>query len=196
MTQRADDLITSLADRLGSHRSPSASPRLIAVDGRSGVGKSTFAERLARRLDAALISGDDFYAGGTDLRSDAPEELADACIDRARLGSVLQQLKVNRSARYAPFDWEAFDGAAAKRERVIHPREILVLEGVYSNHPDLREFIDLSVLLRLPEPERQRRLLAREGEITQWERQWHRAEAWYFQHLAQPEDFDVVASAC
>ena len=194
MTQRANDLITSLADWPGRHRAPSASPWLIAIDGRSGVGKSTFAQRLTQRLDAVLISGDDFYAGGTGLRRDSPQELADTCIDRERLGSVLQQLKSNRPARYMPFDWETFDGTLSRQDRIIQPHKILVLEGVYSNHPDLRAFIDYSVLLCVGEPERQRRLLAREGEITEWERQWHRAEAWYFKNLANPGDFDVVAS--
>jgi cytidylate kinase len=35
--------------------------RLVAIDGHSAAGKSTFAAALAVRTDAALISGDDFY---------------------------------------------------------------------------------------------------------------------------------------
>ncbi|MFM7535196.1 MAG: AAA family ATPase [Acidimicrobiales bacterium] len=34
---------------------------LIGVDGHSAAGKSTFAARLAERLDASLVRGDDFY---------------------------------------------------------------------------------------------------------------------------------------
>ena len=196
MTQRVDDLIISLAERLGRRRAYSAAPLLVAVDGRSGVGKSTFAGRLARRLGAALICGDDFYAGGTGLRGESPQALADICIDRGRLKSVLQALKSGRPARYAPFDWEAFNGALATQEPAIHPHAIIILEGVYANHPDLRALIDFSILLQVPEPERERRLRAREGEITPWERQWHRAEDWYFATLARPGDFDVAASNC
>jgi len=195
MRQRADDLIASIADGLAGRRAPSTSPWLIAIDGRSGVGKSTFAERLSERFNAGLIAGDDFYAGGTSLRRDGPEELADSCIDRKRLGSVLRQLKSGRHARYRPFDWAAFDGAVSNQERSIHPHAILILEGVYSNHPDFRAFIDFSILLVAPEQVRERRLRAREGEITQWERQWRRAEDWYFNNLARPWDFDVVASS-
>lgn len=47
-------------------------------------------------------------------------------------------------------------------------------------------------LPRMPPQERERRLLAREGVLTPWERQWHRAEDWYFEHLARPEDFDAL----
>jgi hypothetical protein len=35
-------------------------------------------------------------------------------------------------------------------------------------------------------------LLAREGSIGAWERQWHEAEEWYFTHLAPPHGFDAI----
>ena len=38
---------------------PAQNHTLILVDGRSGSGKSTFAERLARPLDAAVVHSDD-----------------------------------------------------------------------------------------------------------------------------------------
>ncbi|MHA7872450.1 MAG: uridine kinase family protein [Hyphococcus sp.] len=194
MTQNAHELIALLADRFGGERAPSASPWLIAIDGRSGAGKSTFAETLVQCLDAELVSVEDFFAGGTELREDPSEKLADICIDRTRLKSVLEKLKSNQPARYKPFDWAAFDGTVAKMDRIIHPHTTLVLEGVYSNHPDLRKFLDYSILLCVPEQERQRRLVSREGKITKWERQWHRGEDWYFKNLARPEDFDVVTN--
>ena len=167
-------------------------PFLVAIDGRSGTGKSTLAQCLSERFDAGLISGDDFYAGGTELLQGSPQALAQICIDRARLNAVLQRLKSGQSANYAPFDWSAFDGSLASDSTSIEPRAMIILEGVYSNHPDLRQWIDFSILLRVPQAERERRLLAREGEITAWERQWHRAEDWYFEHLARPECFDLV----
>ncbi|CAK7261084.1 protein of unknown function (plasmid) [Shinella sp. WSC3-e] len=55
-------------------------PFIIAVDGHSGVGKSTFARRLARDLDGAVIEGDDFYDGGLDVGLDPPESRAARCI--------------------------------------------------------------------------------------------------------------------
>lgn len=184
--------IEPLADRLKMLQADSGRPFLVAIDGNSGAGKSTIARRLSQRLGAAVICGDDFYAGGTGLLQDSPEQLAQICIDRIRLTSVLQRLKSGRWANYAPFDWVSFDGSLADEPITVEPCAMMVLEGVYSNHPDVRPWVDLSVLLRVPEPERERRLHAREGQITAWERQWHRAEHWYFQHLACPEDFDLV----
>jgi pantothenate kinase-related protein Tda10 len=37
------------------------SPVVVAVDGHSAAGKSTLALRLADKLDAAMVPGDDFY---------------------------------------------------------------------------------------------------------------------------------------
>lgn len=166
-------------------------PFLVAIDGRSGVGKSTFADALCQNLDASLVSGDDFFAGGIGLLDCDPDVLADICIDRQRLLSVLKTLKSNRAARYAPFDWDAFDGSLASPV-TVRPAPFIVLEGVYAHHPDLRKLVDYAVLLTVPLPERERRLQRREGEITAWERQWHRGEAWYFYNLAHPDNFNEV----
>ncbi len=192
MYSEARNLVVSLAARLESVRDPTGPPFLIALDGRSGVGKSTVAELLCGRLCATLVAGDDFYAGGTGIHHRSTEDLADICIDRAKLFSVLQHLKADRPARYTAFDWEAFDGSLAATPTIVDPRPFVVVEGVYAHHPDFRALSDFSVLLRASPNECERRLLVREGSLSEWERQWHRAEDWYFDNLAPPEAFDVV----
>ena len=42
----------------------SSKPLLIAIDGRSGTGKSTLADEVAKQTGGSLITGDDFYSGG------------------------------------------------------------------------------------------------------------------------------------
>ena len=167
-------------------------PCVVAIDGRSGAGKSTFAKALADVLSAALVEGDDFYSGGVGLRNDPPAVLADDCIDWRAQRVVLSALKAGHAARFQPFDWEAFDGSTSRRVKVIAPTPIIILEGVYSNHPELRDLVNLSVLLVVDDVERERRLVAREGELTDWERQWHRAEDWYFETDARAAAFDLV----
>ena len=36
------------------------------------------------------------------------------------------------------------------------------------------------------------RLLAREQSLTDWERQWHEAEEWYFANVAPAAGFDII----
>ncbi|MBX7484049.1 uridine kinase family protein [Qipengyuania qiaonensis] len=165
---------------------------IVAVDGRSGVGKSTFAAALAAESGAVVVEGDDFYAGGVEVRGDTAEQRADACIDRPKLIGVLQQLRSGMSVTYRPFDWEAFDGSLESPARIVSPADVVIVEGVYAGHPDLCDLTQVRILLRVPDELRHQRLIAREGSIGPWERQWHEAEAWYFSRLATTANFDLV----
>lgn len=42
------------------------SPVLIALDGRSGAGKSTIAKAIVSRIEGTIVVGDVFYSGGND----------------------------------------------------------------------------------------------------------------------------------
>jgi uridine kinase len=150
-------------------------PVVVPIDGRSGAGKTTLAGGLAKQIDATIISGDDFYVGGVALRSDPPEVLVNACIDWKAARRVIRDLIDTQHAKYRAFDWEKFDGSVLEYETVLHLRGIVVLEGVYSARPELRDVVDVAVLVHLRETERMNRLLTREQKISDWEKQWHRA---------------------
>lgn len=169
-------------------------PFIVALDGRSGTGKSTLAAWLEKRLDALVIAGDDFFSGGVNLRHDLPSVLAEDCIDWRRLEQVLRALRREGKAQYFSFDWEAFDGSTCSTPVVIEARPIVIVEGVYAARPELRELIEFALLVEVPDTLRMQRLIEREGEIGAWERQWHRAEDWYFANRAKREDFDMVLS--
>jgi len=167
-------------------------PCVVALDGRSGAGKSTLAARLARLLDGVVLEGDAFFAGGVDVRRDSPRDRARDCIDWRRQRPVLEALRAGREARYVAFDWDAFDGRLEGEPSVCEPRDVVVFEGVYTARPELADLTDLRVLLRVSDEVRIARLLAREGTIGPWERQWHEAEEWYFAHDATPGWFDAI----
>jgi uridine kinase len=169
-----------------------ARPCVVAVDGRSGSGKSTLAAQLTVALDAALLDGDDFFAGGVEVRGDTPEDRASACIDWSRQRPVLEALRAARPASYLAFDWAAFDGRLRAAPTSVESRAIVIFAGVYSARPELCDLVDLRVLLCVTEEVRSARVQAREGSINAWERQWHEAEDWYFAHRAPPPHFDVI----
>lgn len=195
MKNSSEEIVAKLSAEIRRRSSATPKPFLVAIDGRSGVGKSTVAESLCQDLGAAIVAGDDFYAGGITVWRKCAEELAEICIDRAKLLAVLRELKSNRVATFFPFDWETFDGRNSDSQKTVYPEPLIILEGVYSCHPDIRSLVDCAVLLKLDDAEREMRLLTREGRITEWERQWHAAEEWYFDNLARQEDFDKVVDA-
>ncbi len=169
-------------------------PFVVALDGRSAAGKTMLAAALAEVMDAAVIEGDDFYAGGVGLRTEPPAALVAACIDWHHQRIVLEALRAGRQAAWHAFDWETFDGGRCTELTVKAPRPVVILEGVYSARPELADLVDLSVLVRADEGVRESRLLAREGVIGPWDRQWHFAEEYYFEFIRPLTSFDMVAS--
>lgn len=173
--------------------------RLVALDGRSGVGKSTLAAAVAERTGAAVIDGDDFYAGGPAALWDAmtAEQKTDHVIDWRRQRAVLECLARGQSASWHPYDWDADDGSFSSRLLTCAPSGVVVLEGAYSARPELADLLSLRVLLDLPRRERRRRLLEREGARYRavWEARWSESEDHYFGVVMPPPAFDLVLSS-
>ena len=194
MSSSWNDQVERLTSRIAHDAGMVERPFIVSIDGRSGSGKSTLAAFVAQKLDCTVISGDDFFAGGETVSPLAPEELAQICIDWKSQRAVLESLYRNEPAQFFPYDWDAFDGSKRFEPTHIGVRKIVVFEGVYSARPELRDLVDLRVLIEIPEKERHQRLLKREGQMGEWEKQWHRAEDWYFTTAAPRSAFDIVLS--
>jgi glycosyltransferase involved in cell wall biosynthesis/uridine kinase len=171
-------------------------PLMIALDGRSGTGKSTLARTLAQRLGASVVIGDDFWAGGQDAEWDArtPRQRVEEALDWRRLrAQVLEPVAKGRRASWRPFDWTRGEGLS-ERVLELEPTAAVILDGAYSARWELSDLIDLAVLVEAPEEERRRRLERREGPayMAAWHRRWDPAEAYYFSDVRPPASFDLV----
>ena len=174
------------------------SPAVVALDGRSGTGKSTLAEWMAGQLGGIRIDQDDFYAGGelNDWQRLTPWEKADRVIDWRRVrDEVLLPLRQGRAASWRPFDWDTMTGLASETI-IAPPSRLVVLDGAYSARPELADLIDLSILVTLDDAVRRERLRQREGEdlVSGWHAVWDEAEDYYFGIVRPPEAFDLVIS--
>ena len=193
MLQRFDAL-EPLVQALASRAAGLERPYVIALDGRSAAGKTMLAAALAERLDATVIAGDDFYAGGTQVRSERPAALVSACIDWREQRIVLEALRSGQDASWHAFDWDAFNGSRCETLTTKSPSPFVILEGVYAARPELADLIGLAVLVRVDEGVREARLNVREGAIGPWERQWHAAEDYYFEFVRPLKNFDIMTS--
>lgn len=174
-------------------------PVMVAIDGRSAAGKSTLAAEVAGQIDAAVIDGDDFYAGGSEEVWDemTSAEKAAHCIDWRRQRPVLETLARGEEARWHPYDWDAGDGRLLEQLTVCQAAPVVILEGVYSARPELADLFHLRVLYDAPAELRHRRWAQREGPgyLDEWAYRWAEAEEWYFTRVMPPEQFDLVLSA-
>jgi uridine kinase len=174
-----------------------AGPIVVALDGRSGAGKSTIAPVLASEVDGVVVDGDDFYAGGSGEMWDgmAAAQKVDHVIDWQRQRPVLEALRRGEAIGYHPYDWEDDDNDGAAPHLVtVDPAPVVILDGVYSARPELADLVDLTVLILIPDDIRRAQLLARNGEDYRrdWEARWTEAELHYFGTIMPPEAFDLI----
>ena len=187
--------IDAVADEI-TQRSTLTTPFIVALDGRSGVGKSTLANALASRLNATVVTQDDFYTGGTltDWNKLTAKEKADLVIDWRRVRhEVLEPLIANQHAVWHPFNWATLDGLAPHTITACAV-PITILEGAYAARPELLDLINLSILVRLPDDIRRERLKHREGAdyVSAWHPVWDEAEDYYFTNVRPPSSFDIL----
>ena len=163
-----------------------ARPTLIAIDGRSGSGKSTFATDLAKYLEAsasvAILRLEDLYHGWDGLHPSF--ELYE---------QLMPQLAEGSTITYPTWDW---DSSAVDASRIFAPADIVIIEGVGSLHSAARDYLDLGIWLEAPESYRRNRALARDGETYRpyWE-MWAEQEERYLQAHHPHGAADVVMDA-
>ncbi|UUL77020.1 aminodeoxychorismate synthase component I [Pseudarthrobacter sp. Fe7] len=149
----------------------SPSPVIIAVDGRSGAGKTTLAVELAARLRAhhkvSLFHLEDIYPGWDGLAAGVERYVA----------TVLAPLSRGEAATWTRRDWENhYDGGA----RVTLPAEIVIVEGVGAASEAARPMLGAVIWAESPDDLRRTRALGRDGATYEpyWDRWAAQEEEW------------------
>jgi para-aminobenzoate synthetase len=154
---------------------------VVAIDGRSGAGKTTLAHGVASDLasygSVQVIHMDRLYPGWDGL-AEAPAILAT---------HVLAPISRASPAAYACWDWEEdrWDGTVT-----VEPTDYLVVEGCGSSVAPARAFVAVAVFVDADPVVRMRRGLDRDGEA--YRPHWHR---WAAQEAAVFAADDTVARA-
>lgn len=170
-------------------------PFVIAIDGCSASGKTTFASELADVLRANDVHTDDFFRP----RNENGElELSDFSgnFDLVRFKTEA----VDGMLGGADFSVGIFD---CKIGKVIERRNykqsgIFVVEGAYSTHPDLGKYWGVSLFFTIDSDEQKKRILNRDGadSYEMFKTVWIPAEERYFKHFDIVQKSDAVISSC
>lgn len=194
LARRAE--VDEMLDEAMPGRPVPRTPLVVAIDGRSGAGKTLLARALLLELransaapDAQILALEDLYRGWHGLQGglDAARELLSAVGDG----------RVGRAPRWdwvhGRYDGDVVVGEAAPGgdERVALPT-VLVLEGCGAGSDTLAAYVDLLVWIEVPEERRRRRSEARDGQWDiSWE-EWARAEAELLSRRDAPTFADLV----
>ena len=106
---------------------------------------------------------------------------------------ALLPLSQRRTARYAPFDWDVYDGSHGP-PKTVGASDVVIVDGVYSARPELADLVHVRVLLEVPAEVRSRRLAGRHDALD-LVHFWDRAEQYYFAEICRPHGFDLRLSA-
>ena len=172
------DAATALLQRL--HRGRELT--LVAVDGHSAAGKSTFAARLQTVFpDIQLVHGDDFYRVMPEperFSLDAPGGYQNY-YDWERLEcQVLHSLAAQQEAHYEVYNWAT---ETLEDKRIVQPRGMVIVEGVFSARPELRSYYDAIFLVETKETTRAQRQKKRGDASDAWLERWDAAERFYLE---------------
>ncbi|MFQ6172619.1 hypothetical protein ACK8HX_13505 [Oryzobacter sp. R7] len=179
-TERADP--SHVAAVVASARTATPPPGgtvVVAVDGRSGSGKTLLATAVAAALDAPVVHLDDVYPGWDGLAEGVALVTADL------LGPVSR----GEAGTYRRWDWMRSRPGRVVRVPVA---PVLVVEGCGALVEPAAAHATVRVWVEAPDEERRRRALARDGETyaPHWDR-WAAQED--LAYAARPwEDADLV----
>jgi uridine kinase len=167
-----DHVITPVVDRL--QRAPARATRVLAIEGRSGSGKTSLATALSSALGSApIVHVDDLYPGWDGLAASIPR-LVDG---------VLRPLAEGRPMSYRRYDWERSEDA----DRVVVPDPVvptLIVEGIGAGARPCAPYLSVLVWLDAPDNVRFERAMTRDGDTYRphWQRWADQEERYLADH--------------
>jgi len=166
--------------RLIDGRQPACgSTTVVAVDGPSGAGKTSFVGGLARATGADVLHLEDLYPGWHGLAATPP-----------LVADVLADIAVGGIGTAPRWDWAAARPGATVQ---VPPTRLLLLDGVGSGAAVIRPHLSLLLWLEAPAAIRKGRALARDGGAYEpyWD-MWAAQEARHFAAEGTRSHADLV----
>lgn len=166
---------------------------MIAVDGRCCSGKTTLAKKLQYNFDSYVIHMDDFFLPFEKRTKERLSEIGGNVHYERVNEEVLYPLHQNRTEEvyYKPYNCQTRSFSSPRR---IPVKSLYIVEGVYSMHPTLLEFYDLTIYLSVKHEVQLKRLRKRNPkQFNLFINKWIPLEEKYFKerNLKNLSDFVI-----
>ena len=178
----------------GGYREGNPGKCVVAIDGRCASGKTTLAKQLAVVTGAGVVHMDDFFLP-PELRTEKRRQESGGNVHYERF----QQEVLPALERGEDFSYRCFDCGRMTygQKRQVSGTGIVVVEGAYSCHPKLGEYMTVRVFSDVEGREQQKRIAARDGEeaLEVFRERWIPMEENYFTAYQIREQAEVVLSS-
>ncbi len=172
-------------------RRPEDSRTVVAIDGGSASGKTTLSELLEKLYACTVFHMDDFFLRPEQRTAERYGEIGGNVDWERFLAEVLEPLRRGEAVSYRRFDCHTMTLGETEQ---VNPRQLVIVEGAYSMHPELAGFYDLSVFLDVDPSLQKARILRRNG--SQWAQrffdEWIPREKLYFDETSIKQRCDLM----
>jgi hypothetical protein len=134
---------------------------VVAIDGRAASGKTTAARRLAEITGAGVVHMDDFFLP-PELRTTERFSQPGGNVHYERfLTEIVPHLRSPQ-----PFSYRRFDCSKMDYGELCHVKsaEWHIVEGSYSEHPSLGDYMDIRVFMNIDSKNQMERIRKRNGD--------------------------------
>ena len=135
---------------------------LIAIDGNSGAGKSTFANMFHKYYDCNIFHMDDFFLR-PNLKTPKRLKEVGGNVDYVRFKEeILDNLTKDVEFKYQVYNCKI---QALDSFTIVKPKKLNIIEGSYSMHPTLINYYDYKIFFSIDSKSQIKRILERNGEF-------------------------------
>ncbi|KAI4357645.1 hypothetical protein L6164_001581 [Bauhinia variegata] len=113
-------------------------PIIVGIGGPSGSGKTSLAHKMANIIGCEVVSLESYYKRVKDFKYDDFSSL-----DLSLLSKNIDDIRNGRRTRVPIFDLESGARSGFKELEVSEDCGVIIFEGVYALHPDIRISLDL-----------------------------------------------------
>lgn len=171
-------------------------PVIIGMDGRSGAGKTHYAQQLKNIFNCEIIHMDDFFLPFELRRAERYEEPGGNIHYERFIEEAISPMMKKEGFAYRVFDCQS--GTYLLEKRQISSNDIYLIEGAYSLHPRFNDIYDIKVFVDVDRDVQLQRIEKRNGldSLQAFKDMWIPLEEKYisFYNIEKNSDFIVSNS--